>query len=362
VARRSGPRVQEMERRGSMVRTLSTRRTNPESVLKSVAIVAGTHGNELAGQLLLRHFRTKPAVASRPSFETTCVISNVDASKVNRRYVDTDLNRCFDYESLEKSQLMAASARNVEESRSLEIDAQLGPKFDENPAMDLILDLHNTTANCGVLLCFHKEDLFAKQIAAYLKHFDPEICSNYWSEDDPPYLPTVGRSGMTLEVGPLPHSTVRAEIYDRTLRLIQRVLDYVEMHNTHLLAKMSGKESPFHEVSVSFPVAARVARLDFPRDSDDNITAMIHPSLQGIKELQPSGGVFHESPVFQNLDGTALHLDYNKLNFSEQVDMDEELYPLFVNEAAYYEKGVALFLAKLGEENVVIVKPKQSSL
>lgn len=59
-----------------------------------VAICGGTHGNELSGVYVVREMqkRQKDKVGSA---SLTTVLSNPRAVEICRRYVDTDLNRCF---------------------------------------------------------------------------------------------------------------------------------------------------------------------------------------------------------------------------------------------------------------------------
>ncbi|CAK9068637.1 Probable aspartoacylase [Durusdinium trenchii] len=328
------------------VRTLISNRGKSTSVLRNVVVVAGTHGNERSGIHLVKHFENNPDALARPSFQATCLLSNVEAIKADRRYVSTDLNRTFDLDSLQTALKMDAQARNVEQARSLEVDAQLGPKFD-NPKTDMIFDLHNTTSNCGVLLCFHKDDTFSREVAAYLRQYDPEICTVFWPQDDPPYLPTVARSGMTVEVGPQAHSTVRAAIYERTRKLIHRALDYIELHNKYMA---DPSNSAIETVEVKLPVAERNAEIDYPRDGDGNLSAFVHPSLQGVPELDPLHPIKDGDPLFQDLEGNTIALDLARYG----LDPSQVYYPMFVNEAAYYEKGVALVLTSLREYSVRI--------
>jgi succinylglutamate desuccinylase len=149
------------------------RRTNTHSRVCNVAIVGGTHGNECNGVHLARFF-LQPRGAEqvrRASFTTTVLLANPDAiaaqrccvtplhslpqsvllhifylvkhirHSLGRRYVDTDMNRCFLLHDLADPSLC-----NREQKRAKEIDAILGPKSSANPATDFIIDLHNTTS------------------------------------------------------------------------------------------------------------------------------------------------------------------------------------------------------------------------
>ncbi|MEZ5656986.1 MAG: succinylglutamate desuccinylase/aspartoacylase family protein [Burkholderiaceae bacterium] len=63
--------------------------------IHAVAIVGGTHGNEITGPHLLRHWRRHPQEVTRDSFETQLRLGNPKAFAANRRYIDHDLNRSF---------------------------------------------------------------------------------------------------------------------------------------------------------------------------------------------------------------------------------------------------------------------------
>lgn len=71
--------------------------------LSQVAVCGGTHGNELSGVYLVRELlkaeKKKEEEAAEP-VSVMMVLSNPRAMQQCRRYVDTDLNRCFTHASL----------------------------------------------------------------------------------------------------------------------------------------------------------------------------------------------------------------------------------------------------------------------
>ena len=75
--------------------------------------------------------------------------------------------------------------------------------------------------------------------------------------------------------------------------------------------------------------------LDYPRDSSGNISAMIHPDFQAADFSELKEG----DNIFRTFDGK--NISYR----------GETVYPLFVNEAAYYEKKIAMSLTKKSLEN-----------
>jgi len=310
-----------------------------------VAIVGGTHGNERHGVHMVRHYLKDPSKVTRDSFKTMCLIGN-PASVDNKgtgagtRYVDQDLNRCFPATSIYSDK--ATALLNVEERRAREVDLLLGPKDSRSPVADFIFDLHNTTSNTGILLCFHPDDSFALRLAAFLHSKDPSIVMCLWPSGDRGLLPTVGRGGMTVEIGPLAHSTVNAKSLLQTMELIERALDFIDEHNT---AISKGTAPPPLPDRSTLPLFKGIASLDYPRCGEEP-TGFIHPNLQGISELQPGSIIKAGDPVFLMIDGSTQNFEGKGGPGLENVDWTKDLYPMFVNEAAYYEQGCACALAQ----------------
>lgn len=71
-----------------------------EEPIKKVAIFGGTHGNELTGVFLVKHWLENGAEIQRTGLEVKPFITNPRAVKKCTRYIDCDLNRIFDLENL----------------------------------------------------------------------------------------------------------------------------------------------------------------------------------------------------------------------------------------------------------------------
>ena len=112
------------------------------------------------------------------------------------------------------------SLSQLEQKRAREIDAQYGPKSSDTPACDFIFDLHTTTANTGIALMMHPKDDFAHEVAAHLISLDAEVRVCQWADKEQPMLPTIGRSGMTFEVGALPWGCIEPVLFQRTHTLL----------------------------------------------------------------------------------------------------------------------------------------------
>lgn len=328
-----------------------SRRCNPTRPLRHVAVVGGTHGNERMGVVIVDEIRRTKQMDF--PFELTLMHGNEEAIKAHgtgagRRYIDKDLNRCFLLEDLSRTGVSDA----YEERRAKELNKLLGPKSSQDPRCDLILDLHSTTANTGILLCLHPQDTFALQLAAHLMTLDETVRVALWPDGgDVALLPTIARSGLTVEVGPCAHSTVDSHLLHRTKKLILDALAYVELHNGRC---QRVSEGPAAEKEV--PVHFTVRGLDYPRDeTGERILGFIHPNLQGMPELREP--LTATTAVFEMLDGSARTLG----DLVQAHTLEEDVFPLFVNEAAYYEKNVALMLARRTMRTVSVWQPAGES-
>lgn len=285
--------------------------------IKKVAITGGTHGNELTGIYLINKFFKNPNLVKRDSFETFFMHTNLGAMKQCTRYVDKDLNRTFTEEGLANPKL-----NSYEDKLAKEINQKIGPKGSDNPNVDFIMDLHSTTSKMGLSLCISTEDKLTWQVAAYVKECIPELHIFTWKGDtkDTSFVSSIPPSGFTIEVGSIPQGVLRADMFFETERIIQTILDFFEQYNTGKLNKQYTQIEVYDNVKM----------IDFPRGDDGDINAMVHPNLQENGYFKLTKG----DPIFVTLDGDELHYE-DKNN----------LYALFINEAAYYEKGVAMCLA-----------------
>ncbi|XP_032367207.1 N-acyl-aromatic-L-amino acid amidohydrolase (carboxylate-forming) B [Etheostoma spectabile] len=294
--------------------------------LPRVAVCGGTHGNELSGVYLVREMlKEEKKVMEKEEGEplsVLIVLSNPRAMQQCRRYTDTDLNRCFTHAKLNGP---IPDDAPYEIIRSRELNAMLGPKG--NPeAVDLVCDLHNTTANMGLCFIAYSDcDWICLHIFRYLQKQMPDVPMRYIhfdiSNKESYSLDSVGKHGFAMEIGPQPHGVVRSNIYTTMEVGVQHMLDWVRIFNSGTI---------FEGGCVD--VFTLIKHIDFPRDSETrNITAAIHPQVQDrdFCLLHP------EDPLFQTFSGETL-----------RYKGDEPLYPFFINECAYYEKGIALSLAR----------------
>lgn len=297
--------------------------------IRTVAISGGTHGNELVGVYLVREWMKNPELVKRNSFTTHLLISNPAAVEKCVRYVDIDLNRQFIPVNLE-------SEKEVDQPYEIKRAKEIESKFGGSPnskRVDFWLDLHNTTSNSGLLLFVpRKFDSFTLRVAAalQLKHGDcikvaslPAVYENKsftGKRSRSGGIADTGVHGFGLEVGPLAHGTLSASLYKQTKSIVYCILDILEALN-----KGWKPERDVIEVYEPFK------RVDYPRDENGEISAMLHPEVDGKDWKALNAG----DPLFITFEGKALPY------------MGPEMaYPILINEASYMEKGTALILTK----------------
>jgi len=272
----------------------------------------------------------------RPSFETEVFLANEDAIGQNTRYVDEDLNRCYLLADLTDE---GKAVLNRERKRAREVDARLGPKSAAEPRCDLVIDLHNTTAATGVALMVAPDDEFAHELGHHLMSLDDSVRIVNWNkQQDWSLCPSVGRSGMTFEVGPCPWGCIVPDLFEKSVKLVGALLDYVQAHNALVDAGASAYKT------ITVPVYRSIGiSIDYPRREDGDLDGMVHPKLQGRD--------FHElhegDPLFQTFAG--VEKTFSKAEYNVPKDKGS-IYPVFINEAAYYEKKIAVMLFDRGEQ------------
>ena len=286
--------------------------------VKKIAIIGGTHGNELTGVHLIQKFKMAPHLVKRESFETLVMHSNEKAIQACRRYIEKDLNRCFSIKGLAD-----LSQNSYEDLLAKALNQKLGPKGSSTPKMDFIVDLHSTTSNMGLSVIIDNENELTWQVVAYLQQKMPQVKIFKWHGDteETSFLHTVAPNGFAIEVGAVPQGVLRADLFFETEKLLSHLLDFFELLNC-------GKLKKFTE---TVEVYSNKCLVDFPRDKEGNITAMVHPDLQDTHYQMVQKG----DPLFLSFEGEPI-----------VYEQEETVYAVFVNEAAYYEKGFAMCLSR----------------
>ena len=286
-------------------------------MINKVAITGGTHGNELTGVYLIKKWQKQPNLVHRENFETLLIHTNPKAIKACRRYIDKDLNRSFQTSQLNEKH------DHYEGKRASELNAILGPKGSENPQVDFIVDLHSTTANMGLSLVVSSQSSLTWDAVRYLCAKEPKLHVYRWmGDEEDAFVDSIAPNGFAIEVGAIPQGVLRADLFTQTAQLIYHLLDFIQMYNNH-------ENIPTNQNPIK--IFDHVKLLDYPRDENGDITAMIHEQRQDRDYQKITKG----DPLFYTLDEKTICYEE-----------EEPLYPLFINEAAYYEKGFAMCLTR----------------
>ncbi len=123
--------------------------------------------------------------------------------------------------------------------------------------------------------------------------------------------------GCAIEVGAIAQGVLNAKLFQQTEMLVHAILDYLDAMNM-------GQPLP---VPAEVTVFQAFSSIDYPRSSGGEIQAMIHPQLQ-FQDYQP---LHPGDPMFLTFAGETI-----------PYQGESTVFPLFINEAAYIEKGVAM--------------------
>lgn len=293
------------------------------SQIERVAIVGGNHGNELTGIHLVKRFQQYPNLINRASFETLALLGNLKAIEEGKRYIDKDLNRCFTNQDLQNQQLSS-----YEDTRAKAIQQILQPQ--NQTFVDVIVDLHSTTANMGLSLIFCDLHPFLLRLGAYLSSINPmvKVFVNQQSKEGG-FLRSLCELGFVIEVGAVAQNILNAELFQQTEQLIYAILDYFEGCN----------QGNIPQINSTLTLYQYIETIDYPRSDTygGEIQAMIHPQLQ-FRDYEPLNP---GDPMFLTFEGKDIFYEG-----------ESTVYPIFINEAAYYEKGIAMYLTQKQQEVV----------
>lgn len=301
-------------------------------LIHRVVISSGTHGNEYTGVYVVHRLdlQQEELAAAYPSLAVETLVANPLAHEDNRRFVHADLNRMFTVKGLAD-----LSAIGYEPNRAKAIHSQLGPKGPD-AAADMIIDLHTTTANMGCTLIVDEWCPLALHVAAYVQscwatadgtdeadglgdgrsmpfyillHANPD-------QSRAPYLSSVGKNGMQIEVGPTPQGMLRADCIAATERALRLILRYLELHNNGRAPPPSSPTLKVYVDKGKVPWGTGPPGSSLPG-------SIVHPSLQDRDFALLRAG----DPLFVRLDGTVDAYDGS---------LGQAVHPIFINEAAYY--------------------------
>jgi len=291
--------------------------------INTIVVAGGTHGNERTGVSLVEKWLAHPECYDSlcKSAKVDIVLANPEAVRINRRYRDYDLNRAFSQTCLD----VTVEPAQYEFRRARELNRMYGPKGADTRT-DLILDVHNTGANMGYRLILSTRDPFTMKASAVLTQEFEDAWIYYQPEERSasPYFGTVAKADVCIEIGPQQHGTLNAEIFERSEKLVKRYLELAEEWNRGELQKRE---------PIQVEVYTQLRDLGYPKPQGGGaIQAMIHPELDGHDYRELKKG----DKLFRTFDG-------KDILFEGEPD-GRSVYPIFINEPAYYEKDIAMSL------------------
>lgn len=272
------------------------------STPKRVIIVGGTHGNEWTGIQVVTHYQ-QSLREKFPELKLEFILGNPEAHKLNRRFKDEDLNRAFAFLDEERP--------SYENKRAREIKKQI----DSEPCV--VLDLHTTTSNMGnTVILSHYNSLNLSLCSKLVRQFSD--CRIIGAPDPgKKYLASQSEFGLILEVGPVANGVVAAAALEGTIDLIEFILGQIS--TPHFLNNGSVEVYEEHQ------------DIYYPQNEKGELNGYIHSGFQAcdFKEIE---GDYTPFMSFKN----------------EEMGMktNEKLYPIFINEAAYYPQKMAFTLCR----------------
>ena len=279
-----------------------------------VLVVGGTHGNELNAPWLLEQWERAPEVVDASGLSCRRVIGNPEARALGRRYVDRDLNRSF------RPDLLAGDLQDLELRRARELLLSHGP--DAASPCRVALDLHSTTAGMGSSLVVYGRRPGDLALAAGVqRRLGLPVYLHEADAAQTGFLVERWPCGLVIEVGPVPQGVLNSCVVRQTQLALEACLAV-------LRDACSGRIQQPREL-----VVHRHRRsLDLPRDGQGQPSALLHPLRQGTDWQPLAAG----DPLLRCVDGTEIAVADDAANLT----------PVFINEAAYAEKRIALSLTQ----------------
>lgn len=271
------------------------------SLKKKIFIVGGTHGNEWTGIYVVEKY----AEAFRqkyPKLDLEFILANPEAHKINKRFKDEDLNRAFQF---------------LEEDRPNSFEHIRAKELRDKLSCDcFIIDFHTTTSNMSKTLILTSYDPLNLWVSSQVTEAfaDARIIGS--PDPHKKYLASQSEQSLMIEVGPIANGIVDPHVLEGSLALLDKILASL----SDIPEKISGEVDLYEEIEeISYP------------ENSQGITGYIHRDLMG-RDFKLLSGSFKAFTLF---NGEDIELKTN-----------EELYPIFINEAAYYPTRQAFTLCR----------------
>ena len=280
-------------------------------------LVAGTHGNEINAPWIFDQWDRQPSLIDGNGLNINKVIGNPFAREKCQRYLDIDLNRSFSKELLSNF-----ANEDLEICRARELISQYG-SAGKNPSQ-IVIDFHSTTASMGSsIVIYGRRPLDLAIVSLIQKRLQIPIYLHECDDSQTGFLVESWPCGFVVEIGPVPQGLIHSQIINQTLLILKTCISEI--------CNVINKNAIFPEELI---IHRHFKNIDFPRDASGMPNAFIHSAIQD-KDWTP---ISSDTPLFINLAG-----DLFKLNKYSQ---ENEVIPIFINEAAYAEKNIAMILTK----------------
>tara|TARA_Y100001968_G_C19398650_1_gene739781 strand:+ start:886 stop:1818 length:933 start_codon:yes stop_codon:yes gene_type:complete len=284
-----------------------------------VLLIAGTHGNEINAPWLMDQAIKQPLFTRKRDFNVVTEIGNPLAFDKARRYIDNDLNRSF------RPDFLSLPSSDVYEIQRAKFLIKKYGVAGTNPC-HFAIDLHTTTSSMGGSLVIYGRRPADLALAALVQHrLGLPI---YLHEDDNSqkgFLVEAWPCGLVVEIGPVAQSLLDSEIVEKNRLILQVIFDEI--------SKLIDGIENYPDRLI---VYSHIGSIDYPRDQSDQIKYLIHPDLKG-KDWHP---ISDGCPIFIDSNGEIIKFEAKKFNHRNGLSA------VFINEAAYAEKKIAMSIAK----------------
>ena len=279
-----------------------------------VLLVAGTHGNEINGIFLFDQWEKSPLLINTHGIKTCKVIGNPEAQKAGKRYLHQDLNRSFQRESIK-----SISSSNFERFRANEL-VNLYGEAGENPCQ-IALDFHTTTSSMGsCLVVYGRRDADLALASLIQSQLGLPIYLHESDQKQTGFLVESWPCGLVIEIGPIGQGLLNSRIISKTKLILETLME--QIHQVKNLTFYPPDKLIIHR---------HIKSIDFPRDDKGNIDGYVH-SLRQSKDWQE---LKKNDELFLKLNGEII-----------RYEEEEHYVPVFINEAAYVEKNMAMSFTK----------------
>ena len=275
--------------------------------LKKILIVSGTHGNEINPVWAVNQFCKQDNIIDN-NIEYKFIIGNPLALKKGVRYLDTDLNRSFDFKkNFDKT--------NYEVERANFLVEKFG--INSSEPCDIAIDLHTTTANMGTSIVMYGRRNKDFCLAALLQNkFGLPIYLHENDKNQKGFLVEAWPCGLVIEIGSVAQNFYDPNIVDRFLIIISDLRDEINKLKNNLIKLPKELIVHVHQGSI-----------DYPREKNGIINGIIHPERMN----QDWGLIKRGDPLFLDKNGHTIFYSG-----------DIEIHPVFIGEVSYQEKNIAM--------------------